>query len=620
MSAAFGSLLKVFLPESVSEVLSQLLEVPFILRIVSAAALMMIVAAFLTGFFGQIDKLIGFLQSIRTGLVGLFNPSKVEADTRDRNHLLREFKSEIEGRLAYDKQMIALSLEDRPDELGRPQIKFAQPEAIVEASANISMFINGLLRTLSPNQSPRCTNQDPVTLKSSDRIIDVFERGDVAGRLLILGQPGAGKTTTLLELARELIARAEENPDAPVPIIFELSEWKDDKQSIDQWLVVRLKAEYSYLPLNTIRHWVKTHRILPLLDGLDELGLSRQKKCAEKINEFLLKGNPDLKVAVCCRTEEYRWGREMVELSSLKGAVELQPLSEKQIKTYLRKIGQPSLWKCTIQRSEELRELAQTPLMLTLMPTALANRPVQAKAELPVQAKAELFDAYIDQRFQWYQRSKWYRSKKGQCPYSRKQTLTYLKRLANNLETESRAIFLIETMQPRSWLQTKSERWQHNLALSLLSIFMLGSILTVTWFTVESFFQFLAAILIIFFASYIGFCIVSMTWYFALSLRRETTDISVDPKVMMKIQLLSILTATLTILGLSIVFFITGLSISLIESLAGGLAGGVIYGIATLYKCFFGSSTYGFEKPNMIIFDSLKRSSVLIILFIGVAW
>ena len=38
--------------------------------------------------------------------------------------------------------------------------------------------------------------------------------------LLILGEPGAGKTTTLLELARELIARVRQAASEPAPIVL----------------------------------------------------------------------------------------------------------------------------------------------------------------------------------------------------------------------------------------------------------------------------------------------------------------------------------------------------------------------------------------------------------------
>jgi hypothetical protein len=52
-------------------------------------------------------------------------------------------------------------------------------------------------------------------------LIDVFDRLDRA--LLVLGAPGAGKTTLLLQLARELLQRAAQDPEQPIPVVFPLS-------------------------------------------------------------------------------------------------------------------------------------------------------------------------------------------------------------------------------------------------------------------------------------------------------------------------------------------------------------------------------------------------------------
>jgi predicted NACHT family NTPase len=38
---------------------------------------------------------------------------------------------------------------------------------------------------------------------------------EAGGELLILGEPGAGKTTLLLQLARELLSRAEQDESLP---------------------------------------------------------------------------------------------------------------------------------------------------------------------------------------------------------------------------------------------------------------------------------------------------------------------------------------------------------------------------------------------------------------------
>jgi DNA polymerase III delta prime subunit len=273
----------------------------------------------------------------------------------------------------------------------------------------------------------------------------------VAGRLLILGEPGAGKTTTLLKLAQELVTQAQADATAPVPIIFELSNWMQDSQPIDQWLVAQLNEEYT-VPPKLGQHWIATHQILPLLDGLDELGLARQTKCVEKLNAWLPKSEPDRQAVVCCRTKEFRRGE--IKLRGLNGAVELQPLSDPQIQDYLTAMGQPSLWQQRIEPSVALADLARTPLMLTVMAVALANRPAQTQADI--------FAAYIDERFDRYE------TEHDRLPYSRRDTTHYLTRLATQLKAQNQTKFLIETMQPRDWLQTTAQKWAYRLIFGLI--------------------------------------------------------------------------------------------------------------------------------------------------------
>ncbi len=62
--------------------------------------------------------------------------------------------------------------------------------------------------------------------------------------LLILGEPGAGKTITLLSLAKALLQTAEHDAKLPVPVVFNLASWAGKRLSLADWLVEELALHY----------------------------------------------------------------------------------------------------------------------------------------------------------------------------------------------------------------------------------------------------------------------------------------------------------------------------------------------------------------------------------------
>ncbi|HEY9889255.1 MAG TPA: hypothetical protein V6D02_12695, partial [Candidatus Obscuribacterales bacterium] len=75
---------------------------------------------------------------------------------------------------------------------------------------------------------------------------DLLRRDDIHGRLLILGEPGAGKTNELLAVAKTLLQQAKASADAPIPVIFELSEWSSEPgKTFADWLCEQLKDKYT---------------------------------------------------------------------------------------------------------------------------------------------------------------------------------------------------------------------------------------------------------------------------------------------------------------------------------------------------------------------------------------
>ena len=154
---------------------------------------------------------------------------------------------------------------------------------------------------------------------------DVNAVYDAAGLLLVLGEPGSGKSTTLLGLAQTLLNRAGKDIRQRVPIVLNLSSW-NKKQPLAEWISAELWKIYR-VPSKIATSWLQNSYLLPLLDGLDEVPTALQPDCVAAINTFIEEFNPS-GLVVCCRLNEYRWLPERLKLN---GAISLEPLSKDEV-------------------------------------------------------------------------------------------------------------------------------------------------------------------------------------------------------------------------------------------------------------------------------------------------
>ena len=221
-----------------------------------------------------------------------------------------------------------------------------------------------------------------------ETVVELYDRADIGGQLLILGAPGSGKTTMLLELGKELLERAERSEGDGVPVIFELTGWgKSDNKDLGEWMVEEMQEQFG-VPRGVGRVWVKDGGIVPLLDGLDELGLVGKRECVWAIDAYVWR-NVRRRVVVCCRQREY--GAEKVVLDSVRGAVRLEPLSDEKIRGYLEVLGRSGLWPL-LEGNGELLELVRAPFFLSIFVTAYRGKRISTQADL--------LEAYIQQQLE----------------------------------------------------------------------------------------------------------------------------------------------------------------------------------------------------------------------------
>jgi serine/threonine protein kinase/DNA polymerase III delta prime subunit len=289
-------------------------------------------------------------------------------------------------------------------------------------------------------------------LPAGTRITEVYDQ--TGGELLLLGEPGAGKTTLLLELARDLLKRAEQERTHLIPVIFNLSSWTRKQQPLAIWLIEELETKYK-VPRKVGSDWIVANQILPLLDGLDEVDAPTRSACMQAINDYH-QAHSLVPLVVCCRIHEYR---DQANKLSLSRAVTIQPLSPEQITAYFVPMGERlASLQSALQHDPVLQELATTPLMLTILILVYQDASLEEiKGGVSAEVRQQqIFATYTQRMLQ---------RRSARFPYSSQQTIHWLSFLAQQMKQQSQTVFYLERMQP-TWLMKK---WQRRLYSGLIA-------------------------------------------------------------------------------------------------------------------------------------------------------
>lgn len=129
-------------------------------------------------------------------------------------------------------------------------------------------------------------------------VVDIPEKGRIS---MLLGESGAGKTTSLWEIVVRSCRLLTEGGDGSVPVLFSLRGWSPEKSCREL-----LQEQFSLLdiPRSVIEQHLKSGSFLLLLDGFNEVRQANAAACYLDIANFISSYRNNSCV-IACRSSDF---------------------------------------------------------------------------------------------------------------------------------------------------------------------------------------------------------------------------------------------------------------------------------------------------------------------------
>ncbi|MFH9728881.1 NACHT domain-containing protein [Streptomyces sp. NPDC017260] len=226
----------------------------------------------------------------------------------------------------------------------------------------------------------------PAPRESDQRVARVAEafRAVRSGRLVVLGEPGAGKSVVAVQFVLGVLDARQEGD--PVPVLFPLAGWDPCALSLRGWLADRLAKDYGSLaaPVGDSRtlaqELLDAGLVLPVLDGFDEIPPAAHESALRSLNAELDTRLPTL---LTCRTAAWADGVRRGGVLTAAEIVRLRPLAFATARAYLTRTARHgSAWTPVLEAPPaRLVEALSSPLTVTLA-RAVYEDPSRDPAEL----------------------------------------------------------------------------------------------------------------------------------------------------------------------------------------------------------------------------------------------
>ena len=209
----------------------------------------------------------------------------------------------------------------------------------------------------------------------SDNRQDGMFFADQEQYLMVLGDPGIGKSTFLRKIGLEALKQGGQIQRDCIPVLIELKEFRDETCDLKQKITAEFETCGFPEAVAFTEASLEQGKLMILLDGLDEVPTSNLNRVIEHIENFVDAHDSNTFVA-SCRIAAYR-SSQGVYFQRFTD-VTLAEFDDEQIEQFIRRwfnseldrsAGTAGSYWALLKKDENkaTKELAQTPLLLTFL-------------------------------------------------------------------------------------------------------------------------------------------------------------------------------------------------------------------------------------------------------------
>ena len=269
-------------------------------------------------------------------------------------------------------------------------------------------------------------NFERFSLGAVKETIPGLEAVEKHSKLMILGKPGAGKTTFLKHLAIQCIGGAFQSDRVPLFITLKDFAEADDQPDLMAFIDQAISAIATSLPSHNTQQILDDGRALILLDGLDEVRENDATRILRQIQQFSESYSCNAFVITCrIAAREYTF-QQFTE-------VEVADFDDDQIADFankwFRSRKESVRTEDFLQKLNEklpIRKLATSPLLLSLLCLIFED-----SGDFPAK-RSTIYEQGIEQLLR-----EWNPHERERCPFYKKLSPDYRQSLLRYIATET---------------------------------------------------------------------------------------------------------------------------------------------------------------------------------------